>query len=117
MKNVSNYKDSLSQKTVDELVEIILRKDDKEHNKNKQISALELKINHLKRDIVELSSDINSFNKRYKEITTEAHNFELNYQRVKTAYDKAVTQNTILRIIIALLGAIAIIELLIITIV
>lgn len=110
------YKDSLSQKTVEELVEIILRKDDKERNKNKQISTLERKINHLKRDIVELNSDIDSFNKRYQDVATKAHNSELDYQRITSAYDKAVTQNTILRVIIALLAVIAIIELLIIAV-
>lgn len=109
------YKNTLNQKNVEELVDIILRKDDKERNKNKQIANLERKINRFKHDIAELSTDINSFNERYKEIATEAHNSELNYQRIKTTYDKAVTQNTILRVIIALLGIIAIIELLIIT--
>lgn len=48
MKNVNKYKDTLSQKTVEELVEIILRKDDKEKEKNKQISLLERKIKHYK---------------------------------------------------------------------
>lgn len=113
--NMTMYKNTLSQKSVEELVDIILRKDDKERNKNKQIANLERKINHLKRDIVELNADVDSFNKRYQDIATEAHNSELNCQRITTAFDKAISQNVILRIIIALLGAIAIIELLIIT--
>lgn len=109
------YKNTLNQKSVEELVDIIFRKDDKEKEKNKLISTLERKINRLKHDIVELNSDVDLFKERCQDIATKAHNSELNYQRITTAFDKANTQNGILRIIIALLGAIVIIEFLIIT--
>lgn len=109
------YKNTLNQKSVEELVDIILRKDDKEKEKNKLISILERKINRLKRDIEGLNTTIAASDKRYQDISTEAHNSELNCQRITTAFDKATTQNFILRVIIALLGVIAIIELLIIT--
>lgn len=109
------YKNTLNQKSVEELVDIILRKDDKERNKNKQIANLERKINRLKRDIERLNTTIAASDKSYRDISTEAHNSELNYQRITTAFDKATTQNFILRVIIVFLGAIAIIELLIIT--
>ena len=46
--NVNDYKRSLRLKSVDELINIILRKDDKEKEKNKQISQLERKIKHYK---------------------------------------------------------------------
>ena len=46
--NVSDYKRSLRLKSVDELINIILRKDDKEKEKNKQIAQLERKIKHYK---------------------------------------------------------------------
>lgn len=108
------YKNTLNQKSVEELVEIILRKDDKEREKNKQINRLERKICSLKHNVEEFIKEVESFNKRYQDIATEAHNSEINCQRIASKYDKALTQNTILRVLIALLGAVAIIELLII---
>lgn len=66
MKNVSNYKNSLSQKTVKELVEIILRKDDKEKEKNKQISQLERKIKHYKDYQKDSEDEIERLKQRYK---------------------------------------------------
>lgn len=108
------YKTSLKTKTVDELVEIILRKDDKEKEKNKQISFLERKICSLKYSIKELTKDADSFNKRYQDIATEAHNSEINRQHFASKYDKVLARNAFLRILIALVGVVAIIELLII---
>jgi septal ring factor EnvC (AmiA/AmiB activator) len=46
--DTKKYHLSLKLKSVDELVDIILRKDDKEKEKNKQISQLERKIKHYK---------------------------------------------------------------------
>lgn len=44
----NKYRQTLRLKSVDELINIILRKDDKEKEKNKQISQLERKIKHYK---------------------------------------------------------------------
>lgn len=108
------YKTSLKLKTVDELVEIILRKDDKEREKNKQMNRLERKICSLKRSLDEATEEIAVCNKQYEDATSNAHRIELNRQLVTRQFNKALTQNTILRVLIALLGAVVIIELLII---
>ena len=64
--DTNKYHLSLKLKSVDELVDIILRKDDKERNKNQQIAQLERKIKHYKdyqkdseKEIAELRNNIN----------------------------------------------------------
>lgn len=110
MKNVSNYKDSLSLKTVEELVEIILRKDDKEREKNKLIHALESKINGLKgiittndQVIKDKTEDIRELKTKVLRLTTERDNLE-------TSYDFCRKQNSVLHLRIIILGVIVIIE-------
>lgn len=60
------YKDSLSKKTVQELVEIIIRKDDKDKIKSKNIKLLENKIVILKQQRSELENQFKSLDVSYK---------------------------------------------------
>lgn len=113
MKNVSNYKDSLSLKTVEELVEIILRKDDKEHEKNKLISNLKRRINGLKGIIATNDQVIKDQMKENKDLRIKASNLTISRDNLRTTYDICRKQNTVLRIIVSILGAIVIIETLI----
>lgn len=110
MKNVSNYKDSLSQKTVEELVEIILRKDDKEREKNKLIHALESRINSLKTLIACNDQEIKNQMKEIKDKRIEVLRLATKRDNLETNYDICRKQNVILRIIVSILGAIVIIE-------
>lgn len=110
MKNVSNYKDSLSQKTVEELVEIILRKDDKEREKNKLISSLERKIHKFKTLIAFNDQKITDQIKEIEDLNTKVLNLTFNRDNLETSYDICRKQNTILRIIVSILGAVVIIE-------
>lgn len=110
MKNVSNYKDSLKLKTVDELINIILRKDDKEKEKNKLISNLERRICNYKKyqDNIEkeMSDSIKSLEKANRKL--EYLRNEVN--DVVTHYNAYKRQNSLLRFVITGLGAIVIIE-------
>lgn len=110
MKNVSNYKDSLSQKTVEELVEIILRKDDKEREKNKLIHALESKINGLKGIITTNDQVIKDKTEDIRELRTKVLCLTTNRDNLETSCDICKKQNIILRIIVSILGVIVIIE-------
>lgn len=114
MKNVSNYKDSLSLKTVEELVEIILRKDDKEHEKNKLISKLERRIYEFKNNISELTNNIDNAQCQILKIKNDFRNLLIERNNLQTIIEDCRKQNTILRLFISILGAVIIIESLII---
>lgn len=104
------YKDGLSKKTVQELIEIILRKDDKECKKNKLIHTLENKINGLK-NLIEFNNEENKT--QTKEITDlKSKVFHITTERdnLTESYNLYRKQNVILRIIVSILGAAVIIE-------
>ena len=106
MKNVSNYKDSLSQKTVEELVEIILRKDDKEREKNKLISKLERKIHELKNSISETINNIDNAQSEIRKIKNEFRNLLIERDDLQIIIDDYRKQNTLLRRFISIFGAV-----------
>lgn len=110
MKNVSNYKDSLKLKTVDELVDIILRKDDKEKEKNRQISNLERKINSYKEYLDDMEKGMSNNDKYLKEINRKLEYFRIEVNDVVAHYNAYKRQNSLLRLVIGGLGAIAIVE-------
>ena len=114
MKNVSNYKDSLSQKTVEELVEIILRKDDKEREKNKLISKLERRIHEFKNSISETINNIDNTQSEIRKIKNEFRNLLIERDDLQIIVEDYRKQNTVLRRFISILGAVIIIESLII---
>lgn len=115
MKDVSNYKDSLSLKTVDELVEIILRKDDKEREKNKLISNLERRIYEFKNSISVFINNIDNAQCEIRKIKNEFKNLLIERDNLQTIVKDCRKQNVILRIIVSILGAIVIIETLILS--
>lgn len=90
-------------------------KTDKEKEKNKLISNLERRINTLKICIASNDQEIKGQIKEIRDLRNKVFNLIVNRDKFKTSYNFCRRQNIILRIIIALLGAIAIIELLIIT--
>ena len=115
MKNVSNYKDSLELKSVEELVEIILRKDDKEREKNKLISNLERKIHEFKNSISELTNSIDNARCEIRKTKNDFNNLVIERDNLQTIIKDCRKQDTILSIIVSILGAIVIIESLILT--
>ena len=112
--NINSYKDSLRQKTVDELVEIILRKDDKEREKNKLISNLERRINGFKGLIATNDQMIKDQTKEIRDLKTKASNLTFNQDNLKMIVEICRKQNTVQRLFISILGAVVIIESLII---
>ena len=62
----NKYRQTLRLKSVDELINIILRKDDKEKEKNKQISQLERKIKHYKDYQKDSEDEISQLKQSYK---------------------------------------------------
>lgn len=62
----NKYRQTLKLKSVDELINIILRKDDKEKEKNKQISQLERKIKHYKDYKKDTENEISQLKQSYK---------------------------------------------------
>lgn len=110
MKNVSNYKDSLSQKSVEELVEIILRKDDKERAKNKLISNLERKIHELKNSISETINNIDNVQDEICKIKNEFNNLVIERDNLQMIIESCRKYNTVLRLLISVLGAVVTIE-------
>lgn len=113
MKKVSNYKDSLSQKTVDELIEIILRKDDKERAKNKLISNLERRIHEFKNSISETINNIDKVQNEICKIKNEFKNLLIERDNLQTIVGRYRKQNIVLRLLISILGVVVIIETLI----
>ena len=113
MKNISNYKDSLSQKTVEELVEIILRKDDKEREKNKLISNLERRIHDYKNNIFETINNIDKVQDEICKIKNEFKNLLIERDNLQIIIGRYRKQNIVLRFLISILGAIVIMETLI----
>lgn len=109
-KVTKRYKDSLSQKTVDELVEIILRKDDKEREKNKLISNLERKIHEFKTFSAFDEQKITDQMKAIRDIRTEALRLATERDNLETSYDFCRKQNTVLRLLASTFGAVVIIE-------
>lgn len=112
--NINNYKDSLRQKTVEELVEIILRKDDKEREKNKLISNLERRIHELKNNISVFINNIDNAQSEIRKIKNEFRNLLIERDNLQTIVKGCRKQNTVLRLFISILGAVIIIESLII---
>lgn len=110
MKNVSNYKDSLELKSVEELVEIILRKDDKEREKNKLISNLERKIHEFKTFTEVNEKRIEDQMKVIKDIKTEALRLVTERDDLQTLVKNCRKQNIVIDILISILGAVVIIE-------
>jgi flagellar biosynthesis chaperone FliJ len=108
------YKDSLSQKTVDELIEIILRKDDKEREKNKFISNLERKIHEFKNDTSELINNVDNLRDEICKIKDDFNNLLIERKDLQIIVDGCRKQNTVLCLLISILGAVVIIESLII---
>lgn len=107
------YKDSLSKKTVEDLIEIIIRKDDKEREKNKLISNLERKIHGFKSFIASNDQQIKDQMKEIEDLRTKVLRLTTDRDNLETSYDICRKQNIILRIIVSILGAIVIIETLI----
>ena len=106
MKNVSNYKDSLRQKTVDELVEIILRKDDKEREKNKLISNLERRIHYYKNSISETINNIDKVQDETYKIKNEFRNLLIERDNLQRIVERCRKQNTIQRRFISIFGVV-----------
>lgn len=70
------YKDSLSKKTVQELVEIIIRKDDKDKIKSKDIKLIESNIRKLKQEEDELELQMNCAFESYRNITERKEQYK-----------------------------------------
>lgn len=110
----NKYRQTLRLKSVDELINIILRKDDKEREKNKLISNLERKIHEFKDSISELVKNIDDTRCEIHKIKNVVTNLINERDNLKIKYNSRKQQNTVLRLIINILGAIIIIESLII---
>ena len=106
MKNISNYKDSLSLKTVEELVEIILRKDDKEREKNKLISNLERKIHEFKHSISELINNVDNVRGELCKIKNDFDNLIIERDNLQRTIERYRKQNTVQRRFISIFGAV-----------
>lgn len=108
--NITMYKNTLSQKSVEELVEIILRKDDKEREKNKLISNLERRISGFKGLIATNDQMIKDHTKEIRDLSNKVLNLTFNRDNLKMSYDICRKQNTVLRLFVSILGAVVIIE-------
>lgn len=104
------YKTSLKLKTVDELVDIILRKDDKEKEKNRQISNLERKIHSYKEHLDNIEKKLSDNDKSLETANRKLEYLKNEVNDVVTHYNAYKRQNSLLRLAISGLGAIAIIE-------
>lgn len=100
------YKTSLKLKTVDELVDIILRKDDKERAKNKLISNLERKIHELKNSISETINNIDNAQSEIRKIKNEFRTLLIERNDLQIIVKDYRKQNTILRRFISIFGAV-----------
>ena len=101
--NVSDYKRSLRLKSVDELINIILRKDDKEKEKNKQIAQLERKINNYKKHQKELENELDIANNTINLRTERFNTLKNNYTSLLNKYDNCSLMSKFYKIIIILL--------------
>lgn len=101
--NTGNYKHSLEIKSVDELVSIILRKDDKEKEKNKQIAQLERKINEYKKHQKELEDELDTTNDTIRLRTERVNTLKNNYTSLLNKYDNCSLMSKFYKIIIILL--------------
>lgn len=72
----NKYRQTLRLKSIDELINIILRKDDKEKEKNKQISQLERKIKHYKDYQRDSEDEISRLKQSYKLLEISRNNFK-----------------------------------------
>ena len=104
------YKTSLKLKTVDELVDIILRKDDKEKEKNKLISNLERRICNYKKYQDDMEKEMSDSNKSLEKVNRKLEYLKNEVSDVFKHYNAYKRQNSLLRLAISGLGAIAIVE-------
>lgn len=104
------YKTSLKLKTVDELVDIILRKDDKEKEKNRQISNLERKIHSYKEYLDNIEKKLSDSNKSLEKAIRKLEYLKNEVSDVFKHYNAYKRQNSLLRLAIGGLGAVAIVE-------